>query len=160
MSLRFWSKKLRPRVAPRLEWWHGIVVGVLAACLPGPALVLAIYMVPLALIYATDPLNEPYRVVCAAFFIIAAFASPAHTIWLKDADWDACLAAITNRHLLLLDWCAAGLAWIIMEISMMVWRLMRAQQYRLNRKALQKRAADLREEWGFAVPENDKTSSA
>lgn len=144
-----------------LQWWHGVVLGLAVAWLPGPATVVFIYWLPLLLLYVLEPKNEGYRATAALFFVIAAMTHPVRRIWDASGDWDTCTDVLLDPRNLIMDWGAVALAWLVSELTVIGLRLYRAQAQAAAIRRLQDRARVLKEEWGFEpiapLPE-EKTS--
>lgn len=142
-----------PKGGVSLKWWHGLILGLLLAYVPGSVLVGGVLLLPLLVLRLADPRADRQRMMIALFYLGAVMVHPLREAWLLRGDWHACLAEITRPTLLALDWAAIGVAWFVSEFSALVTKLWYLETARRERKSVETRIAALREEWGIALPE-------
>lgn len=129
------------------KWWHGLILGLLLAYVPGSLLVGGILLLPLVVLHFVDPDADRQRMMIVLFYLGAVMVHPLRAAWLAHGDWQTCVQQITQPLTLILDWMAVGVAWLVAEASAIGARLWYADYARRERRAIEKRITALRDEW-------------
>lgn len=129
------------------KWWHGLILGLLLAYVPGSLLVGGVLLLPLVVLHFVDPDADRQRMMIVMFYLGAVMVHPLRTAWLAHGDWQSCVQQITQPMTLILDWMAVGVAWLVAEVSAIGARLWYADYARRERRAIEKRIEALRKEW-------------
>ncbi|GAC88724.1 hypothetical protein Gbth_006_015 [Gluconobacter thailandicus F149-1 = NBRC 100600] len=132
---------------PGFKWWHGLILGLLLAYVPGSLLVGGVLLLPLVVLHFVDPDADRQRMMIVLFYLGAVMVHPLRAAWLAHGDWQTCVQQITQPMTLILDWMAVGVAWLVAEVSAIGARLWYADYSRRERRAIEKRINALREEW-------------
>ncbi|MEN3175000.1 hypothetical protein ABDK75_03130 [Gluconobacter sp. OJA] len=129
------------------KWWHGLILGLLLAYVPGSLLVGGVLLLPLIVLRFIDPDADRQRIMIVLFYLGAVMVHPLREAWLSHGDWEACTQQIMQPMLLVMDWMAVGVAWLVAEASAIGARLWYADYVRRERRAIEKKTDALREEW-------------
>lgn len=129
------------------KWWHGLILGLLLAYVPGSLLVGGVLLLPLVVLHFVDPDADRQRMMIVLFYLGAVMVHPLRAAWLAHGDWQTCVQQITQPLTLILDWMAVGVAWLVAEASAIGARLWYADYARRERRAIEKRITALRDEW-------------
>lgn len=129
------------------KWWHGLILGLLLAYVPGSLLVGGVLLLPLIVLRFIDPDADRQRIMIVLFYLGAVMVHPLREAWLSHGDWDACTQQIMQPMLLVMDWMAVGVAWLVAEASAIGARLWYADYVRRERRSIEKKIGALREEW-------------
>jgi len=129
------------------KWWHGLILGLLLAYVPGSLLVGGVLLLPLVVLHFVDPDADRQRMMIVLFYLGAVMVHHLRAAWLAHGDWQTCVQQITQPITLILDWMAVGVAWLVAEASAIGARLWYADYARRERRAIEKRIAALRDEW-------------
>ena len=96
------------------KWWHGLILGLLLAYVPGSLLVGGVLLLPLVVLHFVDPDADRQRMMIVLFYLGAVMVHPLRTAWLSHGDWQTCVQQITQPITLILDWMAVGLhGWLL-----------------------------------------------
>ncbi|GBR53711.1 hypothetical protein AA106555_1401 [Neokomagataea thailandica NBRC 106555] len=137
-------------VLPKLRWWHGVFLGAGVVYCPGTLLVITVLLLPLGVLWLTDRGFSRQRLVVMLFYVGAVMVRPLHHVWLAQGAWYACFRIVQDQTLLILDWGAIAVAWIVSEVSTMVARYIGAQRARSERAKLELRIKALEDEWSLS----------
>ncbi len=125
---------------------QGVLCGIAAAVLPGPALLLGVLIGPaVAIALFAQPAAE--RGLHPAVLLAGASAIvPLHQLWLTDVGLGSALE-LCQPETVVISWLAAAMAWVISEVAAIVGEHVQGIANTRKRKLLEAERSAIHSEW-------------
>ncbi len=133
-------------------WLQGLICGAVMALVPATAVMGLALLAPGLVAYALEetagrPVSRSMLLLGAA----AAFA-PLRTLWDAGNTLEAAMSIVTDPVRLGMAWVAAGVGWMLSELTQLVGREVLEVLARHRAATLQQERAALEAEWGSLSP--------
>ena len=141
--------KAKAAASPKRSWFwlQGLLCGVVAATIPGTALLAAVLLGPSLAMLATEQVEGHPIARSMLLMGLAATVMPMRVLWDHGGSIDAALDVLGDPGRPLLAWGASGAGWLVGQVADLLTRFVMDAQAARAIQLLDQERAELTREW-------------
>lgn len=141
-------------------WLQGLLCGVAATLVPGPALLVGLLLAPGLLALMLDQASGKPMARAVLLSGLAATIGPLASLWHGGGSVGAALTMLGDPGVLGLAWLAGAAGWLASELAPLFLKVMLDGTSAARAAHLKAERADLLEAWDLGVADGDQAGEA